>query len=419
MSGIWEELKWRGLVAQVTDEEALKELLAGEQISFYCGFDPTAASLHHGHLVQLILMKHLQQAGHRPIALVGGATGLIGDPRMSGERVLNSADVVAQWSQALRNQIEPFLSFTGPNAAIMENNYNWISQLSAIDLLRDVGKHFRLGTMLAKDTVARRLESEQGISFTEFSYQLLQAYDFLKLFEQENCILQTGGNDQWGNLLGGVELIRKVHAKPVQVLTTPLITKADGTKFGKTEGGAVWLAPELMSPYAFYQYWINADDADVVNWLKIFTFLDRSQIEELAIQVTEKPFLRTAQKTLAFEVTQLVHGQKATSDVVQASEVLFGNGDFASVDLETLLAAGQSLPNVAFDADVPLLDVLISVGLVKSKNEAKRALADGGIYLNNVKVSDPDIVLTSDLLIAGKCAVLRRGKKKLSFIVAK
>ena len=275
MPHILDELAWRGLIAQSTDLGALRAAMDEGPITYYCGFDPTAASLHHGHLVQLVLLRHLQLAGHRPIALVGGATGLIGDPRMSGERVLNTKDTVAQWVERLREQVSRFLDFEGANAARLVNNLDWTGDLSAIDFLREIGKHYRLGTMLAKDTVARRLASEEGISFTEFSYQILQGYDFLELHRRYGCSLQTGGNDQWGNLLSGVELVRKADQSTVHALTTPLITKADGTKFGKTEGGAVWLAPDMMTPYAFYQFWLNTDDADVVGYLKTFTFRTR------------------------------------------------------------------------------------------------------------------------------------------------
>src|SRR5699024_4674931 len=281
--------------------------MADGPVTYYCGFDPTAPSLHHGHLVQLLVLRHLQAAGHKAIALVGGGTGLIGDPRMSGERTLNAAETVAQWAERLKDQISKFLDFTGENPALLVNNYDWISQLSAIDLLREVGKHFRLGTMLAKDTVARRLESDEGISYTEFSYQVLQALDFLELYRRYGCTLQTGGNDQWGNLIAGAELIRKEEGEHVHVLTTPLITKSDGTKFGKTEGGAVWLDPDLMSPYAFYQFWVNTEDADVERFLKVFTLLSREEIEDLVAQSKERPAARIGQRALAQAVTTLVH----------------------------------------------------------------------------------------------------------------
>src|SRR5690606_24820287 len=305
-------------------------------ITYYCGFDPTAPSLHHGHPVQLVLLRRLQLAGHRAIALVGGATGLIGDPRMSGERVLNTKDTVAEWVERLRGQVERFLDFEGDNPARLVNNLDWTGDLSAIDFLREVGKHYRLGTMLAKDTVARRLASEEGISFTEFSYQILQGYDFLELYRRFGCTLQTGGNDQWGNLLSGVELVRKSDQGAVHALTTPLITKADGTKFGKTEGGAVWLAPDMMSPYAFYQFWLNTDDADVVGYLKTFTFRTREEIGELERAVADRPAAREAQRAPAHDVTALVHGERALAQAEAASQALFGRGELAEIDAATL-----------------------------------------------------------------------------------
>ena len=316
MTDILEDLRWRGLIAQSTDEIALRDAVAAGPVTLYCGFDPTAPSLHIGNLVQILTVRRLQLAGHRPLALVGGATGLIGDPKMTGERTLNEPDVVAGWVERIRRQIEPLLDFDGPAAAVMVNNLDWTAPMSAIDFLRDVGKHYRLGTMLAKDTVARRLNSDQGISFTEFSYQILQGMDFLELHRRYGATLQTGGNDQWGNLLSGVELIRKVARSQVHALTTPLITKADGTKFGKTETGTVWLDPELTSPYAFYQFWLNADDADVVGYLKVFTFRTHEEIRALERAVAERPSAREAQRALAGDVTSLVHGDGATASVV-------------------------------------------------------------------------------------------------------
>lgn len=305
MTHILDELAWRGLIATTTDTDALREALSAGPVTLYCGFDPTAPSLHIGNLVQILTVRRLQDAGHRPIALVGGATGLIGDPKMTGERTLNSRDVVAGWVERIRAQIAPLLRFDGDNAATLVNNLDWTAPLSAIDFLRDVGQHFRLGTMIAKDTVARRLASEQGISFTEFSYQVLQGMDFLELYRRHGVTLQTGGSDQWGNLLSGVELIRKVESTAVHALTTPLITKADGTKFGKTESGTVWLDPAMTTPYAFYQFWLNADDADVVGYLKVFTFLTHDEIDELATAVATRPAAREAQRRLAYDVTAL------------------------------------------------------------------------------------------------------------------
>ena len=363
MSDLFDELRWRGLVAQTTDEQALREAFEAGPVTLYCGFDPTAPSLHHGHLVQLILLRHLQLAGHRPVALVGGATGLIGDPRQSGERTLNDSDVVASWADRLRSQIEPFLSFEGENPATMVNNLEWTAQMSAIELLRDIGKHFRLGTMLAKDTVARRLASDEGISFTEFSYTLLQGFDFLELHRRHGVTLQTGGNDQWGNLLSGVELIRKAEGHVVHALTTPLITKSDGTKFGKTEGGAIWLAPDMMTPYAFYQYWVNAADDDAVRWVRTFTFRSREEIAALERATSERPAAREIQRVLARDVTTLVHGEEATLAVENASQALFGRGELADLDEATLSAALAELPQATWTAgETSVVDALVSRG---------------------------------------------------------
>lgn len=415
MTDLVDELEWRGLIAQSSGIDALREALASGPITYYCGFDPTAPSLHHGHLVQLILLRHLQLAGHNPIALVGGATGMIGDPRMSGERTLNSKEVVAEWTERLRAQIEPFLSFGGENAARLVNNLDWTGELTAIDLLRDIGKHFRLGTMLAKDTVARRLESEEGLSYTEFSYSLLQANDFRELHRRYGCSLQTGGNDQWGNLVAGLDLIRKADATSVHVLTTPLITKSDGTKFGKTEGGAVWLAPDMMTPYEFFQFWLNTDDADVVGYLKTFTFLSREEIARLETAVAEKPFAREAQRTLAREVTTLVHGAAATEGVEAAAAALFGSNDPREVELTALAAAVAHLPSGPVTVgETNMVDLIIAAGLEESRGAARRMIADGGAYLNNVKISDEDAVLAESDLIGGQFVLVRRGKKKLA-----
>ncbi|MFS0706365.1 tyrosine--tRNA ligase [Cellulomonas sp. 179-A 9B4 NHS] len=419
MSSILDELEWRGLVAQTTDRDALAQALAAGPVTFYTGFDPTAPSLHHGHLVQLVLMRHLQLAGHRPLALVGGATGLIGDPRMSGERVLNTPETVAEWVGRLRAQIERFLDFEGPDAAVMVNNLDWTGGLSAIDFLRDVGKHYRLGTMLAKDTVARRLASEEGISFTEFSYQILQGLDYRELFRRHGCTLQTGGNDQWGNLLSGVDLIRKTERTPVHALTTPLITKADGTKFGKSEGGAVWLAPDMMTPYAFYQFWVNTDDADVVRYLKVFTFRSRAEIAELEESVASRPAAREAQRTLAHDVTALVHGTAAADAVVAASQALFGRGALEDLDADTFAAAVAELPTAPGGAGDAVVELLAATGVVASKAAARRAVAEGGASVNNVRVTDEDAVLTADQLLHGRWAVLRRGKRTLAVVDAR
>lgn len=415
MTDIVEELRWRGLIAQSTDAEELSAAFADGPVTYYCGFDPTAPSLHHGHLVQLLVLRHLQLAGHKAIALVGGGTGLIGDPRMSGERTLNPAETVAEWADGLRAQISRFLDFEGENPAMLVNNYEWISELSAIDLLRDVGKHFRLGTMLAKDTVARRLESDEGLSYTEFSYQILQALDFRELHRRYGCTLQTGGNDQWGNLVAGVELIRRSEGESVHVLTTPLITKADGTKFGKTEGGAVWLDPELMSPYAFYQFWINTDDADVERFLKVFTLLPRQEIEDLVAESAEKPAARIGQRALARGVTTLVHGQEAYERVEAASAALFGRGELGGLDERTLGDAVAELPEGGVEVGVStIVDLLVGTGLCRGRGEARRTVADGGAYLNNVKVEDEDKPVSAEDLLPGGVVLVRRGRRNLA-----
>ena len=412
---ILDELAWRGLVAQTTDEAALREALSAGPVTLYCGFDPTAPSLHHGHLVQLVLLRHLQRAGHQVLALVGGATGLIGDPRMSGERVLNTKETVGEWVERLRAQIARFLDFEGSNPARMVNNLDWTGEMSAIDFLRDVGKHYRLGTMLAKDTVARRLASDEGISFTEFSYQILQGMDFLELYRRHGCTLQTGGNDQWGNLLSGVELVRKADGGAVHALTTPLITKADGTKFGKSEGGAIWLAPDMMSPYAFYQFWLNTDDADAVRYLKIFTFRSRDESNALESAVAERPAAREAQRTLARDVTELVHGAEAVTNVVAASEALFGRGELSDLDELTLGAAVAELPHAPAEHDgMSIADLLMAAGLVASRGAARRAVAEGGVSVNNRRVAEADRPLEVTDFLHGRWAVLRRGKKTLA-----
>ncbi|KQY44769.1 tyrosine--tRNA ligase [Cellulomonas sp. Root137] len=418
MNHILDELEWRGLIAQTTDLDALRDALSAGPVSLYCGFDPTAASLHIGNLVQILTVRRLQDAGHRPYGLVGGATGLIGDPKMAGERTLNDRDVVSGWVERIRKQIEPLLRFDGPNAATMVNNLDWTAPLSAIDFLRDIGKHYRLGTMLAKDTVARRLHSDAGISFTEFSYQILQGMDYLELHRRHGISLQTGGSDQWGNLLSGVELIRKAEGVAVHALTTPLITKADGTKFGKTESGTVWLDPELTTPYAFFQFWLNTDDADVVRYLKVFSFRSRAEIEELDDAVAQRPAAREAQRALAYEVTALVHGTPAADQVVAASQALFGRGSLADLDASTLAAAVAELPSASGAAGDSIADLLAATGVVASKGAARRAIAEGGASVNNARVASEDAVLTADDLLHGRWAVLRRGKRTLAVVDA-
>ena len=418
MTDLIEELEWRGLIQQHTDLEELRKAFASGPVTYYCGFDPTAPSLHHGHLVQLVLMRHLQLAGNRPLALVGGATGLIGDPRDVGERSLNSTEVVEEWASRLRGQIESFLDFDGDNPAQMVNNLEWIGSMSAIDLLREIGKYFRVGTMLSKDVVARRLASDEGISYTEFSYQVLQGTDYLELFRRRGCTLQTGGNDQWGNLVAGADLIRKVEGKSVHLLTTPIVTKADGTKFGKTSGGAIWLDPKMMSPYDFYQFWLRTDDADVVKMLKIFTFLDRQTIGELEVSSLERPHLREAQKALAAEVTKMVHGKDAFDQVVLASEALWGSGDLRSVDGSTLRSAAAHLPSATVElGKSTVVDAMLGSGLEHGRQAALRTVKQGGVYLNNEKVQDPDQVISCDDLLPGGFALLRKGKKTLAALV--
>ncbi|WP_282921795.1 tyrosine--tRNA ligase [Mobiluncus massiliensis] len=418
MSDLIDELTWRGLIKQHTDLDALRRALNEGPLTFYCGFDPTAASLHHGHLVQLIMMRHLQLAGHHPIALVGGATGLIGDPRMTSERQLQDKETVAGWADRLQHQIERFLDFEGDNPARMVNNLEWTAPLSAIDLLRDLGKNFRMGTMLSKDAVARRLKSEEGISFTEFSYQILQANDYLQLYRKYGVTLETGGNDQWGNLVGGMDLIRKVEGKDVHVMTTPLITKSDGTKFGKSEGGAIWLDPEMFSPYAFYQFWLNTEDADVVNLLKVFTFLSREEIEALETETQQNPGKRAAQRALAEAVTTLVHGADQTERVKAASTALFGRGDLREVDGKTLVAATADLPRTqAVLGETNILHLLVDSGLEKGIGAAKRTVASGGAYLNNEKVEDESRVVTAADVLPGGVVLFRKGKRQLGVAV--
>jgi tyrosyl-tRNA synthetase len=416
-ANIWQELKWRGLVHVSTDEVELEKLLAGDPVTYYCGFDPTAPSLHLGNLVQLLLMRRIQLAGHKPLGLVGGSTGLIGDPRPTAERTLNTKDTVSEWVGYLQAQVRRFLSFEGDNAARMVNNLDWTAPLTAIDFLREIGKHFRVGTMLRKDAVASRLGSDEGISYTEFSYQILQGMDYLQLFRDYGCMLQTGGSDQWGNLTSGTELIRKVEGKHVHALGTPLITNADGTKFGKSEGNAIWLDPAMCSPYAFYQFWLNTADADVAARLKVFTFLSRAEIEALEVSVAERPFAREGQRKLAYEVTSLVHGVDATEKVIAASAAVFGNGDLSVLDEATLKAATSELPSATVDAgDLGIIELLVASGLSESKSAARRTVGEGGAYVNNAKVTDPDAVVASSSLLHGRYLLLRRGKKNLATV---
>src|SRR6476661_3481568 len=411
-----DDLEWRGLLAHSTDLDALREALSQGSVRFYVGFDPTAPSLHMGNLVQILTARRLQQAGHTPYALVGGATGMIGDPRDSGERTLNSAETVKDWVERVRRQIEPFLSFEGDNAATMVNNLDWTEGLSTIDFLRDIGKHFPVNRMLARETVKRRLES--GISYTEFSYVLLQSMDFLSLFREHGVVLQFGGSDQWGNTTGGAELVRRVTGENAYGFATPLITKTDGTKYGKTEGGALWLDPEMLSPYAFHQFWLNVEDEKVGELLRIFTFLSREEIEDLEQQTADKPFLRAGQKALAHEITSFVHGADEVEHAKSAAAALFGGGDLSQIRPDTLASALREAGGTTLPAgELPgILDLLVTAGLAKSKGEARRTVAEGGAYLNNVRVEDPDLRPTEADLVAGSWLVLRRGKKNFAGI---
>ncbi|MFJ4219604.1 tyrosine--tRNA ligase [Curtobacterium luteum] len=413
-ASVWDELRWRGLVHVSTDETALKEALDGEPITYYCGFDPTAPSLHCGNLLQLLTLRRIQLAGHKPLALVGGSTGLIGDPRPTAERTLNTPETVADWVDRLRAQVSRFLSPDGDNGVRLVNNLDWTAPLSAIDFLRDIGKYFRVNSMLKKDAVAARLNSDAGISYTEFSYQILQGLDYRELFLQYGCTLQTGGSDQWGNLTSGTELIRRTEGATVHALGTPLIVNSDGTKFGKSEGNAIWLDPEMTSPYAFYQFWLNTSDADVVERLRQFTFLTRAEIERLEHAVADEPFRREAQRTLAFEVTAVVHGVEATQAAIDAAAALFGNGDLTSLDERTLRSAIAELPGSAtLPGDADVAKALVETGLMKSLGEARRAVDQGGVSVNNVRVEDAAARL-SDLALPGGVVVLRRGKKTLA-----
>lgn len=413
---VLDDLEWRGLIAHSTDRDALRAALGAGSVKFYVGFDPTAPSLHMGNLVQLVTARRLQEAGHTPYVLVGGATGMIGDPRDSGERTLNSLDTVKEWTERVRAQVSRFVTFEGANAATTVNNYDWTASLSTIDFLRDIGKHFPVNRMLARDTVKRRLES--GISYTEFSYVLLQSMDYLNLFREHGVTLQFGGSDQWGNITGGAELVRRVTGENAYGFATPLITKTDGTKYGKTEGGALWLDAEMLSPYAFHQFWLNVEDEKVGELLRIFTFLTREEIEDLEQQTAGKPFLRAGQKRLADEVTALVHGAEEVEQAKAAAAALFGGGDLADIKPDTLASALREAGGTTVPAgELPgILDLLVSAGLATSKGDARRTVSEGGAYLNNVRVEDPELRPTAADLVGGAWLVLRRGKKKFAGI---
>ncbi|HEY7811669.1 MAG TPA: tyrosine--tRNA ligase, partial [Nakamurella sp.] len=411
---VLDELGWRGLVALTTDEDALAHALAAGPITAYCGFDPTAPSLHFGNLVQLIVLRHLQRSGHRVICLVGGSTGLIGDPRPTAERVLKTKEQTAEWVARIQQQVRPFLDFDGDNPAIMVNNLDWTAPMSALDFLREIGKHFRVNTMLRKDAVAARLAGDEGISYTEFSYQLLQGMDYLHLFRAYGCTLQTGGQDQWGNLTAGADLIRKATGESVHLLATPLITDSHGQKFGKSEGNAVWLSAEMTSPYTFYQYWLNVEDASVGHLLRVFTDRTAEQVESLERELAERPQARTAQRTLAGDVTTLVHGAAATQAAIAASAALFGRGDLVAVDEPTLRAALTEAGLHAVSGALPdVAGLFVTAGLVKSLSEARRVVAEGGANINNIRVSDVDHVPARDELLHGRYLVVRRGKRSV------
>ncbi|MFY1683806.1 tyrosine--tRNA ligase [Micromonospora sp. WMMD730] len=408
-----EDLRWRGLIQDSTGPDELRDLLDGGAATFYVGFDPTAPSLHVGHLMQVTTARRLQLAGHRPLLLVGGATGQIGDPKESAERTLNPPEVVAGWVQRIRDQLAPFVSYTGQNAAQLVNNLEWTGEMSVVEFLRDVGKHFPVNKMLAREVVRARLET--GISFTEFSYQLLQANDFFELHRRHGCQLQYGGSDQWGNITAGVDYVRRRGAGPVQAFTTPLVTRSDGTKFGKTEGGAVWLDPEMTSPYAFYQFWVNADDRDVTRYLRYFSFRSREELEALEKETAERPAARGAQRALAEELTTLVHGPEETRQAVAASQALFGRGSLDELAPETLRAALTEAGLVQLTGELPdVAGLLRDAGLVGGLKEARRVITEGGAYVNNIRVTDVDATVDPADLLHGRYLVLRRGKRSFA-----
>ena len=411
---ILDELTWRGLIAQSTDLDALRKDLDAGPLTLYAGFDPSAPSLHAGNLVPLLMLRRFQRAGHRPLVLAGGATGMIGDPRDTSERTLNPLDTVAEWVGRIRGQLERFVEFDdGPTGALVVNNLDWTGPMSALEFLRDVGKHFSVNVMLARETVKRRLEAD-GMSYTEFSYLLLQSHDYLHLHRAHGTKLQVGGSDQWGNIIGGVDLIRRVDGKTAHALTAPLVTDAEGRKFGKsTGGGNVWLDPEMTSPYAWYQYFVNVGDADVIRYLRMFTFLPRDEVAELERQTAEAPHLRAAQKRLAQEFTDLVHGEHETRQVIAASQALFGRGELRELDLSTLEAAMSEAPTGEVRlADGPtIVDLLVGSGLADSKGAARRTVKEGGAYVNNAKVTDEEWVPAKEDLLHGAWLVVRRGKR--------
>jgi tyrosyl-tRNA synthetase len=412
---VLDELAARGLLAHTTDIDALRAQLDSGATTYYVGFDPTAPSLHFGNLVQLLTARRLQQAGHSPLILVGGATGLIGDPKDTGERTLNSKDVVGSWVEKVRSQVERYVDLDGPNAGRVVNNLDWTESLGAIDFLRDIGKHFPVNRMLGREVVRTRLDS--GISYTEFSYVLLQAMDYLELFRRYDCRIQTGGSDQWGNITAGVELIRRATGDQVHALATPLVTKADGTKYGKTETGTVWLSAELTSPYAFYQFWLNAEDAKVGEYLRIFSFRDRAEIDDLVAESEKAPAARIAQRALAADVTTLVHGADETRAAERAAQALFGRAELSDLPESVLAAALAEAPHARLEAgdELPtVVDAMVATGLVTSRSAARRTVAEGGAYVNNVRISDADSPLPDTALLHGRWLVIRKGKRSVA-----
>ncbi|WCZ34500.1 MULTISPECIES: tyrosine--tRNA ligase [Corynebacterium] len=412
-TNIIDELTWRGLINQSTDLDSLREATE-TPITLYCGFDPTGPSLHAGHLVPLLMLRRFQEAGHTPIVLAGGATGMIGDPRDVGERSMNSADTVKDWAGRISGQLQRFVHFDGDNAAKLVNNNDWTKDLGVIEFLRDIGKHFSLSTMLGRETVKRRLEND-GISYTEFSYMLLQANDFVQLRREHDCILQIGGGDQWGNLVAGVDLNRRIDGAQTHALTVPLVTDSEGKKFGKsTGGGSLWLDPEMTSPYTWYQYFVNTADADVIRYLRWFTFLDQEELARLEVEVAERPFKREAQRRLAQEMTDLVHGVEAREAVELASQALFGRAELSDLDEATLAASVSETDVFEFSGETTIVDLLVGAGLADSKGAARRSIKEGGAYVNNVRIEDEAWAPTEDDFLHGSWLVLRRGKKNFA-----
>jgi tyrosyl-tRNA synthetase len=418
VNDIIEELSWRGLLAISTDIDELRKAVSSGPVTIYCGFDPTAPGLHIGNLVQLLTIRRWQQAGHRPIAVVGGATGLIGDPSgKSAERVLNPEQVVASWVEKIRGEVSRFLEFDSDQGALVVSNLEWTGALSALEFLRDVGKHFSVNRMLDRDVVKARLETA-GISYTEFSYLLLQANDYLELYRRYGCTVQQGGSDQWGNLVSGVDLIRRVEGASVHAVATPLITKPDGTKYGKTEGGAIWISPELMSPYAFYQFWLNVSDAEVPGLLRVFSFKSRAEIEQIVAEAEERPALRAGQRALAEEITTIVHGAQECARAVAASRALFGQGALEELDEATVAAAVAELrPFSVPPGELPLVaNLMASAGVAQSISAARRAITEGGAYLNNRKITEIDAAPDPADLLHGRYLILRRGKRTVGAV---